>query len=98
MPNSVRAVYSGGVFHPLDPVELAEAAVVEVVFAPTDAAVVSEEEVNQLMDVSKTYREWFALSQLLPPDDGEWDIVEALAANRRGCCPPSTSPEGSKNQ
>lgn len=83
MPKTVRAIYSGGVFHPLDPVELTEAAVVEVVFSDLKSTALTEEEVNRVMDASKTYHEWFELSKLLPPTDDEDDIVEALQRNRR---------------
>jgi predicted DNA-binding antitoxin AbrB/MazE fold protein len=85
MPITIQAVYEGGVLRPVQPLPFAEGETVEVTVATTPAArpSVSEEEILQRLDGCKSYREWFEVTKLLPPDDGGYDIVKALDANRR---------------
>ncbi len=87
MTISVRAVYSGGVLHPIQPLPLEEGETVEVTVAPAatspTSTPISEEEIIRRIQACKTYSEWVEVTKLLPGDDGGYDIVEALDENRR---------------
>ncbi len=86
MTTTVRAVYQGGLLCPLQPIELAEGETVDVTVSPAREAApppISEEEFLRRVKECKSYHEWFELTKLLPPDDGGYDIVKALDANRR---------------
>jgi predicted DNA-binding antitoxin AbrB/MazE fold protein len=87
MTMTVRAVYTGGVLRPIEPLALAEGATVEVTVNPaaTGPATtpLSEEELIRRIRACKTYHEWLEVTKLLPPDDGDYDILRALDENRR---------------
>ena len=87
MTMTIRAVYTGGVLRPVQPLALAEGATVEVTVAPAATAPattpVSEEEIIRRIQACKTYQEWLEVTKLLPADDGGYDIVKALDENRR---------------
>lgn len=82
MTTTFRAVYSGGVLHPVAPLVLPEGATVDVSvsLAPGDK---SEEEIVRRIAAAKSYREWLEVTRSLPSDDGGYDIVRALQENRR---------------
>jgi predicted DNA-binding antitoxin AbrB/MazE fold protein len=84
---TVRAVYTGGVLRPVQPLPLAEGETVEVSIVPaaatSTAAPASEEEISRRIQGCKTYQEWLELTKSLPADDGGYDIVKALDENRR---------------
>jgi predicted DNA-binding antitoxin AbrB/MazE fold protein len=85
MTMTVQAVYTGGVLRPVQPLALAEGETVDVTIARAPAAPTptSEEEVVQRIRACQTYREWLEVTKALPPDDGGYDIVQALDENRR---------------
>jgi predicted DNA-binding antitoxin AbrB/MazE fold protein len=87
MTITIRAVYTGGVLRPVQPLALAEGETVEVTVAPAATAPapapVSEDDIIRRILASKTYHEWLEVTKLLPPDDGGYDIVKALDENRR---------------
>jgi hypothetical protein len=43
---------------------------------------VAEDEIICRIQACKTYQEWLEVTKLLPPDDGAYDIIQALD-NRR---------------
>ena len=81
MTMTVRAVYSGGVLRPVQALALAEGETVDITIVP--AAPAPEAEMIQRIQACQTYREWLELTKTLPPDDGGYDIVQALDENRR---------------
>lgn len=84
MTTTVRAVYSGGVLRPVQPLALAEGATVDVTVATTSvASQLSEDEIVRRIQACTSYHEWLEVTKLLPPDDGGYDIVQALDENRR---------------
>jgi predicted DNA-binding antitoxin AbrB/MazE fold protein len=87
MMTTVRAVYTGGVLRPAQPLPLAEGAIVELTVAPVGlaptSAPASEEDVIRRVQEAKTYHEWLEVTKSLPPDDGGYDIIRALDENRR---------------
>jgi predicted DNA-binding antitoxin AbrB/MazE fold protein len=82
MTTTVQAVYTEGVLRPVQPLALAEGETVEVTISQA-AVSMSEEEIIRRIQACKTYREWLEVTKLLPPDDGDYDIVKALDENRR---------------
>ena len=83
MTTTVQAVYSGGVLRPVQPLALAEGETVEVTIASPVPSPLSEEEIIKRIQACRSYHEWLELTKLLPPDDGDYDIVKALNENRR---------------
>lgn len=87
MTMTIRAVYTGGVLRPVQPLALAEGETVEVTVGPASTGPrntpVSEEEIIRRIQACTTYHEWLEVTRLLPPDDGGYDIVKALDENRR---------------
>lgn len=84
MTTTVRAVYTGGVLRPVHPLALAEGETVNVTVMPATAEpAMSEDEIIRRIQACKTYHEWLEVTKLLPPDDGDYDIVRALDENRR---------------
>jgi predicted DNA-binding antitoxin AbrB/MazE fold protein len=84
MTTTVRAVYSGGVLRPVQPLALAEGTTVDVTVATASvASQLSEDEIVRRIQACKSYHEWLEVTKLLPPDDGGYDIVQALDENRR---------------
>jgi len=87
MTMTVRAVYTGGVLRPVQPLALAEGEAVDVTIRPSvtraTTTPVSDEEIIERIQACKTYREWLEITNLLPPDDGGYDIVKALDENRQ---------------
>src|SRR5438552_18389479 len=87
MNMTIRAVYTGGVLRPVQPLALAEGETVEVTVTPAATAStttpVSENDIIRRIQACKTYHEWLEVTKLLPPDDGGYDIVKALDENRR---------------
>jgi predicted DNA-binding antitoxin AbrB/MazE fold protein len=81
---TVRAIYSGGVLRPVQPLALAEGATVDVTVATASAtSQLSEDEIVRRIQACKSYHEWLEVTKLLPADDGGYDIVQALDENRR---------------
>jgi predicted DNA-binding antitoxin AbrB/MazE fold protein len=84
---TTQAVYAGGVLRPVQPLGLEEGQTVEVTVVPASAVPttkpISEEEIIRRIQACKTYQEWLEVTKLLPSDDGGYDIVKALDANRR---------------
>ena len=84
MSMTVRAVYSGGVLRPVQPLALKEGELVDVIVNSAAAASPSsEEEIVRRIQAAKSYREWMESTRLLPADDGGYDIVKQLDENRR---------------
>jgi predicted DNA-binding antitoxin AbrB/MazE fold protein len=84
MTMTFRAVYTGGVLRPVQPLALTEGETVDVTVAPTtSAALMSEDEMIRRIQACQTYEEWLEVTKLLPSDDGGYDIVKALDDNRR---------------
>jgi predicted DNA-binding antitoxin AbrB/MazE fold protein len=88
MPTKVRAVYSGGVLRPEQPLPFAEGETVEVVVSkPTGLEGLSPEHAAAVQRVAEanTIQEWIAASEELTkfePDDG-YDVVEEMDKYRR---------------
>ena len=84
---TIRAIYTGGVLRPVQPLALAEGQAVDVTVAPAGTAPatppLTEEELVRRIQACKTYQEWLEVTKLLPADDGGYDIVKALDDNRR---------------
>jgi predicted DNA-binding antitoxin AbrB/MazE fold protein len=86
MSITIQAVYEGGVLRPVQPLPLAEGQTVEVTVAPSGShplPQLSEEELIRRIKACKTVQELVEVTKLLPPDDGEYDILKALDENRR---------------
>lgn len=83
MSLTVRAIYSGGVLRPVQPLPLKEGEAIEITVnpAPTSAAP-SEQEIVRRIRAAKSYGEWMESTRALPADDGGYDIVAALNENR----------------
>jgi predicted DNA-binding antitoxin AbrB/MazE fold protein len=81
---TVLAVYEGGVLRPAQPLPFGEGETVEVTVAKPKllAPPLSEDEITQRLRSAKTMEEWIAATKLLPPDDGGYDIAQALTENR----------------
>jgi predicted DNA-binding antitoxin AbrB/MazE fold protein len=83
----IQAVYADGVLRPIQPLALEEGQTFEVTVntaSPVPAAKpISEEEIIRRIQACKTYQEWLEVTKLLPSDDGGYDVVKALDANRR---------------
>jgi predicted DNA-binding antitoxin AbrB/MazE fold protein len=82
MTTTFQAVHTGGVLRPVHPLALLEGETVEVTISQAGTRH-SEEEIIRRIQACKTYREWLEVAKLLPPDDGDYDIVKALDENRR---------------
>jgi predicted DNA-binding antitoxin AbrB/MazE fold protein len=84
MTITVDAVYSGGVLRPNRPLALKEGEIVAVTLmtAPPAVEASKEDDVAQRLKNAKDIAEWVAATRLLPPDDGGYDVLEALNANR----------------
>ncbi len=80
MTTTVRAIYENGVLRPERALPLAEGQSVEVTVATGRSTV--DEEVSHRIKSARTIREWIEATKLLPSDDGGYDIVAALNANR----------------
>jgi predicted DNA-binding antitoxin AbrB/MazE fold protein len=84
MNMTIRAVYTGGVLRPVQPLALREGETVDVTVAPAPTTTLAtEEEIIRRIEACKTYQEWLEVTKLLPPDDGSYDSVKALDENRR---------------
>lgn len=84
MTTTVRAVYENGVLRPERALPLAEGQSVDVTVAtvqPPEQAI-GEDEATRRIKSAKTLEEWIEATKLLPSDDGGYDIIEALNANR----------------
>jgi len=84
MSMTVRAVYQGGVFRPVHPLALDEGQTVDltIVESAMGAASASDEETIRRLRSATTIAEWITATELLPADDGGYDIVRALNQNR----------------
>lgn len=80
MTMTVQAIYSGGVFRPVEPLTLAEGQTVELFITTAPSA---EADISRRLQACRTYREWLEVTKALPSDDGGYDIVKALDENRR---------------
>ena len=78
MTTTIRAVYQNGVLRPERPLPLAEGTAVEV----TVASAVEDEEYIERIKAAKSFDEFLAVLNTLPPDDGGYDILAALNENR----------------
>ncbi len=79
------AVYSEGALLPAAPLPLAEGETVEVTIAPVAIAPArkdSEEERARRIRAAKTLEEAFAIMESAPDVDDDYDLCEALNANR----------------
>jgi predicted DNA-binding antitoxin AbrB/MazE fold protein len=83
MTITVRATYEGGMLRPAQPLQLAEGESVDLTIAPVPSAPISDEEFLRRIAATKTYSEMLKVMDLLPPDDGSYDIIKALDENRR---------------
>jgi predicted DNA-binding antitoxin AbrB/MazE fold protein len=81
----VLAVHENGVLRPKEPLALAEGQTVEVTVTEPKPAEppISDDAYIRLLDAVRSIQEWVELTKLLPPVDGEYDIVKALEENRR---------------
>ena len=77
---TVRAVYTGGVLRPVQPLALTAGETVDATIAP---APTPEEEMIHRIHGCRTYQKWLEVTKELPPDDGGYDIVQAPDENRR---------------
>lgn len=84
MTATIRAIYENGVLRPERALPLADGQAVDVTVATVQAPeqVISEGEVSRRISSAKTIEEWIEATKLLPSDDGGYDIVDALNANR----------------
>jgi predicted DNA-binding antitoxin AbrB/MazE fold protein len=84
MATSVLAVYENGVLRPVQPLPLAEGETVEITVAPVRSAssAQADEEAIRRIRAARTVAEWVEATKLLPADDGGYDILQALNANR----------------
>lgn len=84
MSMTVRAVYEGGVFRPVHPLALDEGQSVDLTIAESDtgAAPASDDKTAGRLQSATTIPEWIEATELLPADDGGYDIVIALNQNR----------------
>lgn len=82
---TIRAIYRGGVFRPIEPLTLPEGQPADVTLTPTSSVLSPiEEEVIKRLQASESFADWLAATELLPPpdDDEDYDIEEALKQNR----------------
>jgi predicted DNA-binding antitoxin AbrB/MazE fold protein len=84
MTTTVRAVYEGGVLRPVQPLPLDEGEAVDVTVSRTKASgsQPSNDEIARRLKAATSIAEWVEATKLLPADDGEYDIVQALNENR----------------
>lgn len=74
------AVYSEGALLPATPLPLAEGQTVELTVAPVQINV--EDEIARRIRAAKTLEEAFAIMESAPNVDDDYDLCEALNANR----------------
>jgi predicted DNA-binding antitoxin AbrB/MazE fold protein len=82
---TVSAIFEHGVLRPIKPLALKEGESVQLTIHQSNGKVtqpLSEDEITRRLKEASTIQEWLAATQLLPSDDGGYDIVEALNDNR----------------
>lgn len=82
---TIRAIFEHGVLRPIAPLALEEGESVQVTIHQVNGKLrdhVNEDEITRRLREASTIQEWLAVTQLLPADDGGYDIVEALNENR----------------
>jgi len=82
---TIRAIFEHGVLRPIKPLALKEGESVQVTIHQSNGKVapqLSEDEITRRLKEASTIQEWLAATQLLPADDGGYDILEALNENR----------------
>jgi len=84
MSMKVQAVYQGGMFRPLHPLPLDEGETVDLTIAKSQplAAPANDEETTRRLRAAATIAEWIEATEMLPADDGGYDIASALDENR----------------
>ncbi|HLW64679.1 MAG TPA: antitoxin family protein [Gemmataceae bacterium] len=88
---TLEAVYEGGVLRPREPLALAEGEAVQVTVMSKNSGnqrmrppTPAEEDYARRMKAAKTLQEMFAIMDSAPPEDNDdYDLCEALNANRR---------------
>lgn len=82
---TIRAIYEYGVLRPITPLKLKEGESVQVTIHQLNGKIadqLSEDEITRRLQEANTIQEWLAATELLPADDGGYDILEALNENR----------------
>ena len=76
------ATYENGVLRPTERLPLKEGERVEVTLSPFSQSL-PEDEILARIQGAKNIHEWVEATKLLPQDDGGYDVIKALDANRR---------------
>lgn len=81
---TVRAIFEHGVLRPITPLALKEGESVQITIQSNgkEAQQLSEDEITRRLKDAGTIQEWLDATQLLPDDDGGYDILKALNENR----------------
>ncbi len=87
------AVYTEGTLLPASPLPLAEGETVEVTIAPAKTIVESDDEIARRIRAAKSLEEAFAIMESAPDLDDDYDLCEALNANRHPSERPLFPPE-----
>ncbi|HEV3081243.1 MAG TPA: antitoxin family protein [Gemmataceae bacterium] len=84
MSITIRAVYEQGVLRPVKPLPLEEGETVDVTIAKANSSTVAagEEGIRRRLQCAATISDWVEATQLLPADDGRYDVVKAMNENR----------------
>ena len=90
MPITVRAVYQGGVLRPVQPLALDEGETVEVTIAKARPArpalrptTPEEEDYIRRLEAAQSVEEMIAIMATAPPTPQDYDLCQALNANRK---------------
>ncbi len=104
MTMTVRAVYTGGVLRPVEPLPLAEGEAIEVTISRAGTAgqarrppTPEEEDYARRMKTAKSLEEMYAVMATAPPSaDDTYDIVQMINESRRltGFRMPDPDPAG----
>jgi predicted DNA-binding antitoxin AbrB/MazE fold protein len=90
MTITVRAIYENGVLRPIQPLTLPEGEAVDVTIATTLAAAPlmraptpAEEDYRQRINAARSLEEMYAIMASTPRLPGDYDVCQALNANRK---------------
>ena len=90
MTMTVRAVYQGGVLRPVQPLALDEGETVEVTIAKARPArpalrpaTPEEEDYIRRLEAAQSVEEMIAIMATAPPTPADYDLCQALNANRK---------------
>jgi predicted DNA-binding antitoxin AbrB/MazE fold protein len=107
MSITIQAVYEGGVLRPLQPLDLAEGATVDVTVATTRPPLgpalrpptPEEEDYARRLKAAKSLEEMYAIMETAPPSP-DYDIVAMINESRRltGFRMPDPHPAGEEPQ